>query len=387
MVRNISAGGSARRYFTPQSAFVIALVLVLAWLAWSLRETLVPYIVGILVVQLLHPLVGVLEEHLPGRRLRALTRRRIAAITVYVAAALVVVVFFIFFARRVLNRMGDMILGIPADWHRAITENATIHSWYVDTVPAEVRAEIEKSLAAASFDAATWLQRSITQAINTAAGLVDAVVTIVAVGLFVFYVMIRDESMPSAVTSWISPAWRIHFRHVRVIAHETITSYARALLTEATIVGSLTAIGLFLAGVNMALPLGIAGGFFNLIPYIGYWLALLLSIVVVAGTQPDKLTLAIVIYLLVQSADNWYFAPHYQGGSTGWTPAQTLVIMACGSAIFGPIGLIIALPLAAFARETLVYAYHGLLSEPSDTDAGSPPTPSIVASGERATLD
>jgi predicted PurR-regulated permease PerM len=367
-VRKIPVIQSARYQVTPQRVLVIALVLVLGWLAWSLRETLIPYIVGILVVQLLSPLVRLVEKHLPGRRLRTATRRRIAAMTVYVVAALAFAVFFIFLARRILDRMGAMILGVPVDWHRAITENSTIHAWYVDTVPADVRAEIEKSLAAASVDAATWLQHSVTAAINTASGLVNAVVTIAAVGLFVFYVMIADERMPSAATSWISPAWRLHFQHVRVIAHRTITSYARALLTEATIVGSLTGIGLFLAGVNTAVPLGIAGGLLNLVPYIGYWLALLLSVVVVAGTQPDKLALAVVIYLLVQSADNWYFAPHYQGGSTGWTPAQTLVIMACGSATFGPIGLIISLPLAAFARETLLYAYRGLAAGPSEDD-------------------
>jgi predicted PurR-regulated permease PerM len=279
-----------------------------------------------------------------------------------------------------------MILGIPADWQRAISENSTIHTWYVDTIPAAVRAQIEKSLAAASVDAASWLDRTVMAAIDTAAGLVNAVVTIAAIGLFVFYVMIRDERMPSAVGRWLSPAWRRHLQRTREIAHRTLTSYARALLTEATIVGSLTGIGLALAGVEMAVPLGIAGGVFNLIPYLGYWLALVLSIVVVAGTQPDKLALAVLIYLLVQSADNWYFAPHFQGGSTGWTPAQTLVIMASGSALWGPIGLIIALPLAAFARETILYTYHELAGAPSGDQADSEPTSALPDQRDRATL-
>jgi predicted PurR-regulated permease PerM len=372
------------RSLSPQRVFVAVVVLLLAWLAWSLRGVLIPYIVGLLIVQLLAPLVRLLERHLPGRRLRAETRRKIATVTVFVAAVLVVVVFFIAFARRILNRVGDMILGIPADWHRAIGENSTIHTWYVDTIPADIRAEIEKSLAAASVDTATWLNRSIMAAINTAAGLVDAIVTIAAVGLFVFYVMVGNQKMPMQVAGWISPSWRLHLQQVREIAHRTITSYARALLTEATIVGSLTAIGLFLAGVNLALPLGIVGGVCNLIPYVGYWLALLLSIVVVAGTQPDKLVLAVVIYLLVQSADNWYFAPHYQGGSTGWTPAQTLVIMACGLAIFGPIGLIIGLPLAAFLRETGLYTYRALARPPSEDQPDGRPSPTPPERRDRA---
>ena len=380
-VRKVPVVPSTRHYFSPQRAFVAALVLLLAVLAWSLRTVLIPYIVGMLVAGLLAPLVRSAEKRVPGQKLRAATRRRIAAVTVYVAAVLVFLVFVIFFAKRILNRVADMILGLPLDWHRAISENSTIHTWYVDTIPADVRAEIETSLAAASIDAANWLQRSVMAAINTAAGLVDAVVTIAAVGLFLFYVMIRDEKMPNAAWSWISLTWRLHLQHVGTITHRTITSYARALLTEATIVGSLTGIGLFLAGVDMAVPLGIVGGIFNLIPYLGYWLALLLSIVVVAGTQPDKLALAVLIYLLVQSADNWYFAPHYQGGSTGWTPAQTLVIMACGSAILGPIGLIITLPLAAFTRETLLYTYHELAVASPENEAALQPT--SLAHGQR----
>jgi predicted PurR-regulated permease PerM len=364
-MQNMPGVPSASRNFSAQRVFVVVVVLLLAWLAWSLRETLAPYIVGILIAQLLSPLVRLVEERMPGRGLKARTRHGIAAVSVFAAAALVVVVFLLFLARRLLNRMGDMILGLPADWKRAISENPTIHTWYVDTIPADVRAQIEKSLTEASIVTVTWLNRAVMSAISTVSGFVDAIITIVAVGLFVFYVMIRDERMPSSVGKWISPGWRLHLRHLREIAHETITSYTRALLTEATIVGSLTGIGLFLVGVNMALPLGVASGLFNLIPYLGYWLALLLSIVVVSGTQPDKLVLAIVVYLLVQSADNWYFAPHYQGGSTGWTPAQTLVIMACGVVLIGPIGLVIALPLAAFVRETLLYAYHELGGSPA----------------------
>jgi predicted PurR-regulated permease PerM len=268
-----------------------------------------------------------------------------------------------------------MILGVPADWHRATSENSAIHAWYVDTFPAETRAQIEKSLAAASVDAASWLERTVTAAINTASGLVNTVITLAAIGLFVFYVMIGDERMPSALGSWISPAWRLHLQRLREIAHRTITSYARGLLTEATLVGSLTGMGLFLAGVDLAVPLGVVGGICNLIPYLGYWLALLLSIVVVAGTQPDKVVLTALIYLVVQSADNWVFVPRFQGGSTGWTPAQTLVIMACGSALIGPIGLIISLPLAACARETLLYAYHELARAPSREEGGSESTP------------
>jgi predicted PurR-regulated permease PerM len=350
-------------------------------LAWWLRGVLLPYLVGVLIAQLLFPLADSLATHLPGRRLSATRKHKIAAFVVYLAAVLVFLVFFVGYARRVLNQIADMILGVPADWHRAISENATIHSWYVDTIPEDIRIQIEKSLAALSVDTASWLNHSIIDAINTAAGLVDTALTIVAIGLFLFYVMIGDQRMPATVGRWISPAWHVHLQKVREIAHTTITSYARALLTEATIVGSLTGIGLFLAGVNLALPLGIMGGLFNLVPYLGYWMALLLSIVVVAGTQPDKLVIAVVIYLLVQSADNWYFAPHFQGGSTGWTPAQTLVFMACGSAIFGPIGLIITLPLAAFTREILVYAYHRLPGSSPGEQAGSPLPPSPMSDG------
>src|SRR5947209_17999920 len=73
---------SARRYLVPQRVFVGILVVVLAALAWYLRQTLIPYVVGILVVALLAPLVRLVERHLPGRNLRPQTRRRTAALTV-----------------------------------------------------------------------------------------------------------------------------------------------------------------------------------------------------------------------------------------------------------------------------------------------------------------
>nr|MBA2519820.1 AI-2E family transporter [Chloroflexia bacterium] len=110
----------------------------------------------------------------------------------------------------------------------------------------------------------------------------------------------------------------------------------------------------------MALPLGIIAGAGAIVPIVGLWLSLFLTVPILFATQADHVVAGIVVYFAVQLVSGWVLMPKIQGSSVDFTTTGVLLIIAIAGAIAGPLGLIFALPIAAIIRATAVYAYHRL---------------------------
>jgi predicted PurR-regulated permease PerM len=79
---------------------------------------------------------------------------------------------------------------------------------------------------------------------------------------------------------------------------------------------------------------------------------------VVLATQPDKALPALGLCVVVQLLGSWFLAPRIRGGSVNLTPAATILVLALGGAIAGPLGIILALPAAALLRDLASYTSH-----------------------------
>src|SRR5215211_8267269 len=132
-------------------------------------------------------------------------------------------------------------------------------------------------------------------------------------------------------------------------------SYTRGVIIKSIIVSVITGLGYYLIGVQVWLPLGVIAFIGEIVPIIGPWIAFFISLPVILATQPDKAVLALGLFVVIQLLEGWFLAPRIQGGSVNFTPSATLVALAVGSAIGGPLGVILALPAAALMRDIAFY--------------------------------
>ena len=135
-------------------------------------------------------------------------------------------------------------------------------------------------------------------------------------------------------------------------------SYTRGVIIESIIVGIITGLGYYLIGVQVWLPLGVIALIGEIVPIIGPWIAFFISLPVILATQPDKAVLALGLFVVIQILEGWFLAPRIQGGSVNFTPSATLVALAVGGAIGGPLGVILALPAAALMRDIAFYTSY-----------------------------
>jgi predicted PurR-regulated permease PerM len=145
-------------------------------------------------------------------------------------------------------------------------------------------------------------------------------------------------------------------KHRRPLLDEAIGDAGRALrlwlqgqLISMVIVGVLTGIGLWLAGVPAPLALALIAGITEAIPYIGPIIAAIPGLLIALLEGPETALWALAVYVLVQQVEGNTVQPIVQRQMVTLPPALTLFSLVAGGLLFGLIGLIFAAPLLVIA--------------------------------------
>ena len=139
------------------------------------------------------------------------------------------------------------------------------------------------------------------------------------------------------------------------LADQLLGRYIRAQLFLGVVVGVAVGALMALMGVDLSLGLGVWAGVTELVPIIGPWLGAIPGLVIVAATNPGLLPWVALAYFLVQQLENNFLVPRIQGQALDLHPAVVILLLVAGGAVWGFIGLVVAIPGAAIVRELFWY--------------------------------
>lgn len=114
-------------------------------------------------------------------------------------------------------------------------------------------------------------------------------------------------------------------------------------------VGTLTAIGLHFAGVPLAIPLGILLGVMDFVPVVGPLIAAIPGILIAFAQGPELALYAVAVYATMQFVEGHFILPLAQRWALEMPPALTLLGIVGFGALFGPVGVLLAMPLMVVA--------------------------------------
>ena len=133
------------------------------------------------------------------------------------------------------------------------------------------------------------------------------------------------------------------------------SGYIRGQLLDSLIVGILISVALTLIGVDFAIIIGLIAGIFNLIPYFGPVVGMILAGFIGAmSTTPIKGIYAIIAVVIIQQIDGWIIVPKVIGESVKLPPVVVLISVLLGGNLFGLAGMLLGVPVAAFIRVTII---------------------------------
>ena len=169
-----------------------------------------------------------------------------------------------------------------------------------------------------------------------------------------------------------------------------VVGYVRGQLLFSLIMGTSAgvalwifgALGIFPDGRTYAPAFGVFFGLMELVPYVGPVLGALPPILVALVQDPLTAVWVALLFVALQQLEGHVVAPNVFGHALRLNPLLVIFALLLGGEVYGFIGALIALPLAAIVRETVVYLRRHLVFEPwgsavlmGDSSAPPPPPP------------
>jgi predicted PurR-regulated permease PerM len=148
-----------------------------------------------------------------------------------------------------------------------------------------------------------------------------------------------------------------------------IGAFVRGLAVLGFVIGALSAVGYVAIGLPYGLTLAIIAGVLEAIPYVGPTLTMVLAGLVGLTVSQTMALQAIGIALLIQFLENTIVVPRVMGKAVGVRPVVTLLALAVFSDLFGLLGALLAVPLAA-VFQVLLDRFMLSAAPPAQQDIG-----------------
>lgn len=390
----------------------LALVMVLFWM-WGrvVLTVLAPFVVAFLLAYIFHPVVIALE----GRNRKRGRIPRILAVTILYVALLVVALVFCLILVRIIEELvifgqrlpdygarlygllegflQDQLERVPpetVEWVRQQLSRENLERVFFESVhPRLKEADLSEGAGMAAKGIAGFLQLAFTalggaarQLLGGAGSVVTFVSSATLVLVITFYLLLDYDRLRAKLRGCIPKDYRESALRILSRVDRQLSGFLRGQLLVCVCIGTLVAIGLSLAGVDYALLIGLAAGVFNIIPYLGPVMGAIPAVIVTileeyqpalaAGQEAAReqaaqgtdwqhlairLGVVIGVFIAVQTLDGFLISPKIMGNKLDLHPMIILFALLLGGALFGLVGMLIAVPIACIVRVLIEEIY------------------------------
>lgn len=353
-------------FFERQVTFWIAALLIFAGLLWLLSPILLPFVVGMAIAYVLDPLARRLTK-------RGMSRL-IAALLILGGFVLALAILLLLIAPVLANQLSAFIDNLPAYALRlqSLVSDPS-HPW-IKRVIGDNLVGANKSVGDLMNQAMGYLTQLLGSLWAKGQALISIFSLLVITPVVAFYLICDWDRIVSSIDRLIPLPQRDTVRSLAREIDSSISAYVRGQSGVCLILGSYYALGLTLSGLSFGLLIGVVSGLISFIPYVGSLTALLVSLTVAtAQFLPDWSHILIVagVVLFGQFLEGNVLAPKLVGESVGLHPVWLMFALFAFGYLFGFVGLLLAVPLAAAAGVLTRFAIRRYRASPIYTGSRS----------------
>ena len=304
---------------------------------WSMGDVILPFVLGGAIAYFLDPVADRLEKMGCSRAL-SVTIITLAALFIFVIMALLVVPTLVEQSIALFNiapqLAHDLQAFLTAKFPQLLDANSTVHKTLL-------------SLGQTIQERGGELLNSV---LTSAASILNVIMLFVIVPVVAFYLLYDWDNMIAKIDELLP---RDHAPVIRQLARDidrTLASFIRGMGTVCLILGTYYAIALMLVGLQFGLVVGALAGLITFIPYVGALLGGALAIgLALFQFWGDWLSIGLVagVFGLGQVIEGNVLTPRLVGGSVGLHPVWLIFALSVFGTIFGFVGMLVAVPVAA----------------------------------------
>lgn len=304
---------------------------------WVLGDVILPFLLGAAIAYFLDPVADRLERAGCSRAV-ATGLITFLALLAFVVAALLVLPMLIRQAAGLIGAAPEMATNLQA----FLTER------FPDLGDAD--STIRRSLASLGQTVQSRGAELLNTLIGSFSGLVNVIVLVVIVPVVAFYLLYDWDSMVARIDALLPRDHAPVIRRLAADIDRTLAGFVRGQGTVCLILGTYYAVALMAVGLNFGLVVGFIAGALTFIPYVGALVGGVLALGLALFQFWGEWWWIVAVWAIFQSGqfvEGNILTPRLVGGSVGLHPVWLIFALAAFGALFGFVGLLVAVPVAA----------------------------------------
>jgi predicted PurR-regulated permease PerM len=331
----------------------LAVGAVAAALFYLLQPILLPFVLGALVAYLGDPVVDAL-----GRRGLS---RTLGVVVVFLVLTIVVVIAMIVAVPLLLHQLDLLVAKIPL-----------IYAWFTQDALPWMQQKFDLNLERLPrLDWSGQLQdhwqslgkmtgAALLRLSGSGANLLLALANLALVPVVAFYLMRDWDRLVAKALGVLPVVWQGKVAHIVNEADEVVGAFLRGQFVVMCTLGLVYSFGLWLVGLQLALLLGVMAGLASIVPYLGFTVGVLASIVAAYAQfgEWSALLWVLLVFVVGQAIESMVLTPVLVGDRIGLHPVAVIFALMAGGQLAGFVGVVVALPVAAVIAVFLRHALH-----------------------------
>ncbi|MDP3011696.1 MAG: AI-2E family transporter [Candidatus Hydromicrobium sp.] len=335
---------------------VIGFLLIAAlffYIIYLIKIAIIPLILAIAIAYLLTPIVILLQKKM----------RRVFAVTItYIIFTGIIFTIFFFIIPIIIDQFRTFMDRFPAYMENLtkiindFLQNSVLIKSAENLIGKEIIPKDVSSITKYLISRINLEEIDIFRRATTVGMLVFNTVLYLIVGpLLGIYILNYTDKIKTTFIKIIPKRFKNQTTIILERINKVAGRYVRGQILVSIIVGILCTIVLLVLKVDFAILLGSIAGLLNMIPLLGPIIGAIPAALTALFISPLKALLVILLFIAVQQIDNYIISPNIMKYQVGVHPGIIIFSLMAGGALFGILGLLIAVPTVAILQEILRY--------------------------------
>ncbi|PKL72577.1 hypothetical protein CVV26_01015 [Candidatus Kuenenbacteria bacterium HGW-Kuenenbacteria-1] len=310
---------------------VIGIFLIFGFL-YLIRDVILVVVVSIILAAALNPLVNYFQ--------RKKIPRIISISVIYLVIFCVIFFIIVLIVPVIFDQINQAVENFP-QWKGKVAEMFAIVQQYsnIDNFTSTSKEFLSQDL---NKNIVQIGQNIFFRVIDIFGGLV----TFIFVLIMIFYLLLEVKAMKKIIQSIVPDKFQSYTLQLFSQVQNKISLWSRGQLILCLSIGLFSYIGLLILGVKYALLLALIAGISECIPYFGPIIGAIPAIFLAFTQSPVTALLVIALYFIIQQLENHILVPKIMGKIVGLNPVLVIIVVLIGGKLYGPIGMLLAIPIA-----------------------------------------
>ncbi len=327
---------------TLQKTFMLIFLALTLVLVYLLRPILMPFLVGFLLAYLGDPLVDRLEA--------VKINRTVGVIIVFLVFSLLLTGGALVLIPVLVREITALVQQVP-DFVIWLQQN--VSPWLVANVgvdPFDLQLdELKQSLADNWKKAGGYAGTVLKEVTRSGLVMMTWLMNFLLIPVVSFYLMRDWDHLMAKIRALLPRDYELTTVGIAKECDEVLSAFLRGQLLVMFLLGTIYAVGLLIVGLELAVIIGLLAGLASIVPYLGFIVGILAATLAALFQfqEPIYLVYVAIVFGIGQALEGMVLTPLLVGDRIGLHPVAVIFAVLAGAQLFGFVGVLLALPVAA----------------------------------------